>query len=33
VRRLIDATFQDNFNLLSPQLYARRGGKIVAVAD
>ena len=33
IRRLIDATFEDNFNLLSRQLYARRGGKIVAVAD
>ena len=30
-RRLIDATIEENFNLLSPQLYARRGGKIVAV--
>jgi uncharacterized protein YtpQ (UPF0354 family) len=33
IRRLIDVTFEDNFNLLSRQLYARRGGKIVAVAD
>jgi len=33
IRRLIDLTFEDNFNLLSRQLYARRGGKIVAVAD
>lgn len=33
IRRLIDATFEDNFNLLSRQLYARRGGKIVAVTD
>jgi hypothetical protein len=33
VRRLIDVTFQDNFNLLSPQLYARRNGKIEAVLD
>lgn len=32
-RRLIDATMEENFNLLSPQLYARRGGKIVAVSD
>ena len=30
-RRLIDVTMADNFNLLSPQLYARRAGKIVAV--
>ena len=33
VRGLIDATIEENFNLLSPQLYARRGGKIVAVSD
>jgi uncharacterized protein YtpQ (UPF0354 family) len=33
IRRLIDVTFEDNFNLLSRQLYARRGGKIVAVTD
>ncbi len=33
VRRLINATMEDNFNLLSPQLYARRAGKIVAVTD
>jgi uncharacterized protein YtpQ (UPF0354 family) len=33
VRRLIDGTFQDNFNLLSAQLYARRNGKIEAVPD
>jgi uncharacterized protein YtpQ (UPF0354 family) len=33
VRRLIDATIEENFNLLSPQLYARRGGKVVAVSD
>jgi len=33
IRRLINATFEDNFNLLSRQLYARRGGKIVAVTD
>jgi uncharacterized protein YtpQ (UPF0354 family) len=32
VRRLIDATIQDSQNVLSPRLYARRGGKIVAVA-
>jgi len=31
-RQLIEATFQDGFNLLSPRLYARRGGKIVAVS-
>jgi len=29
IRRLIDGTFQDNFNLLSPKLYARRSGKII----
>lgn len=28
-RRLIDATFADNFNLLSPLLYARRDRRIV----
>lgn len=28
-RRLIDVTFQDGFNLLSENLYARRGGRIV----
>jgi hypothetical protein len=33
VRRLIKVTLEDNFNLLSPQLYARRGGKIVPVDD
>jgi uncharacterized protein YtpQ (UPF0354 family) len=33
VRRLIDATIQENFNLLSPLLYARRNGKIVVVPD
>lgn len=33
VRRLIAATMQDGVNLLSPQLYARRGGKIVIVSD
>lgn len=33
VRRSIAATMEDNFNLLSSQLYARRGGKIVAVTD
>jgi hypothetical protein len=32
-RQLIDATIQENFNLLSPMLYARRGGKIVVVRD
>lgn len=32
-RRLIDATIEDGANILSPRLYARRGGKIVAVAD
>ncbi len=30
-RQLIAATFQENFNLLSPKLYARRNGAIVAV--
>lgn len=29
IRQLINGTYQDNFNLLSPKLYARRGGKIV----
>lgn len=33
VRRLIAATYEDGFNLLSPVLYARRGRKIVALAD
>jgi len=33
VRRLIAATFEDNFNLLSPNLYARRAGKIVLATD
>jgi uncharacterized protein YtpQ (UPF0354 family) len=33
IRRLIAATFEDNFNLLSPKLYARRSGKIVEVFD
>ncbi|HWI86318.1 MAG TPA: hypothetical protein VNT42_08365, partial [Sphingomonas sp.] len=33
IRRLIDVTFEDNFNLLSRRLYARRGGTIVAVTD
>ncbi len=33
VRRLIAATIDENLNLLSPQLYARRGGTIVAVPD
>ncbi len=32
-RRLIDETIHENFNLLSPNLYARRGGKIVLVID
>jgi uncharacterized protein YtpQ (UPF0354 family) len=32
-RRLIDVTFQDNFNLLSDRIFARRGGKIVAVQE
>jgi hypothetical protein len=29
IHRLIDVSFQDNFNLLSQKLYARRNGKIV----
>jgi hypothetical protein len=29
----MDAIIEDNFNLLSPQLYARRGGAIVAVTE
>jgi hypothetical protein len=33
IRQLIDATIEDNFNLLSPQLYARRGGAIVAATE
>lgn len=32
-RRLIELTIEENFNLLTPQLYARRGGRIVAVPD
>lgn len=32
-RRLIEVTIEEDFNLLSPLLYARRGGKIVAVFD
>jgi uncharacterized protein YtpQ (UPF0354 family) len=33
VRGLIAGTIRENFNLLSPKLYARRGGKIVLVTD
>jgi len=33
VRRLIAATVEDNFALLSPLLYARRGGRIILVSD
>lgn len=33
IRRLIDATGQDGAAILSARLYARRGGKIVAVDD
>ena len=33
VRRLIKVTFEDDFNLLSPRLYARRKGRIVTVPD
>jgi len=33
VRRLIDTTIDENFNLLSPMLYARRRGEIVIVPD
>jgi hypothetical protein len=33
MRRLIDVTIEDNFNLLSPMLYARRSGKFVAVPE
>jgi len=33
VRRLIDVTMQENANLLSPHIYARRGGNIVAVSS
>lgn len=32
-RRLINITFQDNFSLLSDQIFARRNGRIVAVKD
>jgi uncharacterized protein YtpQ (UPF0354 family) len=32
-RRLIAATFEEDFNLLFPNLYARRAGKIVVVID
>lgn len=32
-RRLIEVTIEEDFNLLSPQLYARRGGRIVAVSE
>lgn len=32
-RRLIKVTIDEGFNLLSPQLYARRDGRIVAVSD
>ncbi|MES2498194.1 MAG: DUF1444 family protein [Pseudomonadota bacterium] len=32
-RQLIDVTIEGDFNLLSPLLYARRGGTIVTVAD
>jgi uncharacterized protein YtpQ (UPF0354 family) len=32
-RQLIKATLEDNFNLLSPLLYARRKGKILVVTD
>ena len=30
---LIKVTFEENFNLLSPLLYARRMGQIVVVSD
>lgn len=33
LRYLIDVTFKENFNLLSPMLYARRQGKIVDLLD
>jgi len=33
IRRLIEASAEDGSGLLSPQLYARRNGKIVAVPD
>lgn len=32
-RRLIDVTMKEDFSLLSDRLYARRGGKIVAVEE
>ena len=32
-RRLIEVTIEEDFNVLSPVLYARRNGKIVAVPD
>ena len=32
-RRMIAASFEEGFNLLSPNLYARRAGKIVAVPE
>jgi uncharacterized protein YtpQ (UPF0354 family) len=32
-RRMIDVTTRENFNLLSPKLYARRHGKIVLAAN
>lgn len=32
-RRLIKATYAEGFNLLSPRLYARRRGQIVALRD
>ncbi|WP_420136695.1 DUF1444 family protein [Sphingomonas sp.] len=32
-RQLIEATFAEDFNLLSPYLYARRNGKITIVPD
>jgi uncharacterized protein YtpQ (UPF0354 family) len=32
-RRLINITFQDNFSLLSDQIFARRDGRIVAVKE
>lgn len=31
-RRLIEITIEEDFNLLTPQLYARRGGRIVVVS-
>lgn len=32
-RRLIEITIEEDFNLLTPQLYARRGGRIVPVGN